>query len=239
LRSVLALLFALQIQSAASSVGLALWADAADSWKSIRLEGKELRFTAAALGLRVAKELPVLGDIYLDAGAGRGPNRQASFVGANLSGEADVTMIGAGFNRLFVLPNQSPYALGLEGRWYRQRLAGDFDGLMGQRVAMAKVKSTIQASDLELAIHRIFDNHRLALGVGYRHWDLQANAAGTLGDTIRARTEAAFSDSSVLYSLRTVILVFDRPLTLRYEWSQMPADKPVGLSRLTARWKVR
>jgi len=113
---------------AAGGVGLALWADAADSTRSVRFEDKQLQLTTAALGARVSTKALLLGEVYAGVGAGYAPDRDATFIGRTLTGDASLTAFELGFQRVVPLPNSDSYQLAVEGRWLRQRLEGDFSG---------------------------------------------------------------------------------------------------------------
>jgi hypothetical protein len=77
------------------------------------------------------------------------------------------------------------------------------------------------------------------MGIGLRHWGVNARANGQLGESILASTEADFTDKSVLLSATVMLPVFRRDMTIRYEWTQIPADKSVGINRLTIRWRIK
>ena len=58
-------------------------------------------------------------------------------------------------------------------------------------------------------------------------------------ESIRASTDAEFTDTSVLVSATLMFPVFERDMSVRYEWTQIPADKSVVINRLTLRWRLR
>ena len=99
--------------------------------------------------------------------------------------------------------------------------------------------ATLKTSDLEVAVFRLHERRHLGLGIGLRHWDVSARVKGQLGGSIRANTDAHFTDRSVLLSATIMFPVIDRHMTLRYEWTQIPADKSVGINRLTIRWRMK
>lgn len=223
----------------AHGLGVALWADAANSSQSVSFEEKQLQLTTGALGLRVASEGPVIGEAYIDAGFGYAPDRRASFIGVALEGDAELKVAGLGFRRQLALPSRPIFVLELEGRHLYQQLQGDFGGQLGRLEATADMTATLKTSDLEVALFRLMERRHLGVGIGMRYWDVSARANGQLGDSIRASTEADFTDTSVLLSATVMLPVFRRDMTLRYEWTQIPADKSVGINRLTLRWRLR
>ena len=83
------------------------------------------------------------------------------------------------------------------------------------------------------------ERSQLGFGVGLRYWDVSAQANGQLGESIRASTDAEFTDTSVLVSATLMFPVFERDMSVRYEWTQIPADKSVAINRLTLRWRLR
>lgn len=229
--------------AAAQGLGVALWADAANSSQSVSFEEKQLQLTTGALGLRVASEVPVIGEAYIDAGFGYAPDRRASFIGAALEGDAELKVAGLGFRRQLALPSRPNLVLEIEGRHLYQQLQGDFSGQFGRLEATADMTATLKTADLEVALFRLMERRHLGVGVGVgigmRYWDVSARANGQLGESIRASTEADFTDTSVLLSATVMLPVFRRDMTLRYEWTQIPADKSVGINRLTLRWRLR
>ena len=225
----------------AQGLGVALWADAANSSQGVSFEEKQLQLTTGALGLRVASEVPVIGEAYIDAGFGYAPDRRASFIGAALEGDAELKVAGLGFRRQLALPSRPNLVLEIEGRHLYQQLQGDFSGQFGRLEATADMTATLKTADLEVALFRLMERRHLGVGVGIgmRYWDVSARANGQLGESIRASTEADFTDTSVLLSATVMLPVFRRDMTLRYEWTQIPADKSVGINRLTLRWRLR
>lgn len=224
---------------AAGGVGLALWADAAGSTRSVRFEDKQLQLTTAALGARVSTKALLLGEVYAGVGAGYAPDRDATFIGRTLTGDASLTAFELGFQRVVPLPNSDSYRLAVEGRWLRQRLEGDFSGQIGDLQATAQMTSTMETADLELGVFRFSESSRLGFGIGLRDWDVEAQATGQLGESIRARTDAEFTGTSALFSMTAIFPVFKRAVTARYEWTEIPAQEKVGINRLTVRWRVR
>jgi hypothetical protein len=99
--------------------------------------------------------------------------------------------------------------------------------------------ATLKTSDLEISLFRLMERRHLGLGIGLRHWGVNARANGQLGESILASTEADFTDKSVLLSATVMLPVFRRDMTIRYEWTQIPADKSVGINRLTIRWRIK
>ena len=83
---------------AADGISVSVWADTADSVHSVSFEGKQLKLTTGALGLRVSHQAPVFGELYLDGGVGYAPDRKASFIGASLTGDANLRVLGLGFS---------------------------------------------------------------------------------------------------------------------------------------------
>lgn len=236
---VLGMLLALPKVATAQGVDVELWADAASSVQSVSFEEKELQLTTGALGLRVASKVSVLGEAYIDGGFGYAPDRRASFIGAALEGDAELILLGLGFRRQFELLDRPSLVLELEGRHLYQEFQGDFSGQFGRLAAIADMTATLKTSDLEVALFRLMEPRYLGLGIGMRHWDVSARANGQLGDSIRATTDANFTDTSVLLSATIRFPVLDRPVTLRYEWTQIPADKSVGINRVTIRWRIK
>lgn len=235
----LSIALALPRVATAQGLGVELWADAANSVQSVSFEEKKLQLTTGALGLRVGSDVPVLGEAYVDAGFGYAPDRRASFIGAALEGDAELKVLGLGFRRQLALPNRSSLVLELEGRHLYQQLQGDFGGQFGRLEATADMTATLKTSDLEVALFRLMERRHLGVGIGLRHWDVSARANGQLGESIRASTEADFTDTSVLLSATAMFPVFRRDMILRYEWTQIPADKSVGINRLTLRWRLK
>lgn len=232
-------LLALPKVATAQGLGVALWADAANSSQSVSFEEKQLQLTTGALGLRVASDVPVIGEAYIDAGFGYAPNRRASFIGAALEGDAELRVLGLGVRRQLALPNRPSLVLEFEGRHLYQQLQGDFSGQFGRLEVTADMTAMLKTSDFEVALFRLMERRHLGMGIGLRHWDVSARANGQLGESIRASTEADFTGTSVLLSATLMLPVFNRDLLLRYEWTQIPADKSVGINRLTLRWRLR
>lgn len=235
----LSMVLALPRVATAQGLDVALWADAANSVHSVSFEEKKLQLTTGALGLRVSSEVPVLGEAYIDAGFGYAPDRTASFIGAALEGDAELKVAGLGFRRQLALPSRPNLVLEIEGRHLYQQLQGDFSGQFGRLEATADMTATLKTADLEVALFRLMERRHLGVGIGMRYWDVSACANGQLGESIRASTEADFTDTSVLLSATVMLPVFRRDMTLRYEWTQIPADKSVGINRLTIRWRIK
>ena len=224
---------------AADGISVSVWADTADSVHSVSFEGKQLKLTTGALGLRVSHQAPVFGELYLDGGVGYAPDRKASFIGASLTGDANLRVLGLGFRRQMALPNSLRYAIAVEGRHLEQEMWGDFSGRFGRFESTADMSATLKTSDLELAFIRLRKRSQLVLGFGLRYWDVDAQGQGKLGESIRINTEAEFAGTSPLLTAMAIFPMFQRDLTLRYEWSQVPADDSVGINRLTVRWQLR
>lgn len=235
----LGILLVLSKAATAQGLGVALWADAADSSHSVSFEGKQLQLTTGALGFRVASEVPLIGELRIDAGVGYAPDRDASFIGAKLEGDAELKVLGLGFRREMALPNMAKLVLALEGHHLYQELQGDFGGQFGRQRASADMTATLKTSDFEVGLFRVMERSHLGLGVGLRYWDVSAQANGQLGESIRASTDADFTDTSVLVSATLMFPVFKRDMSVRYEWTQIPADKSVAINRLTLRWRLR
>ena len=148
-------------------------------------------------------------------------------------------MLGLGFRRDMALPNMANLVLALEGHHLYQELQGDFGGQFGRQRANADMTATLKTSDFEVGLFRVMERSHLGFGVGLRYWDVSAQANGQLGESIRASTDAEFTDTSVLVSATLMFPVFERDMSVRYEWTQIPADKSVAINRLTLRWRLR
>lgn len=235
----LSMVIALPRVAIAQGIGVELWADAANSVQGVSFEEKQLQLTTGALGVRLTSKAPVIGEAYIDTGFGYAPDRGASFIGAKVEGDAKLKVLGLGLRRLLALPSKPGLVLALEGRYLYQQLQGDFNGQFGRREVTADMEATLRTSDLEVALFRLMERRHLGFGIGLRLWDVNARANAQLGESIRVNTDADFTDMSVLFSATIMFPVLDRDMTLRYEWTQMPADKSVGINRLTIRWRMK
>lgn len=238
-RFALGVLLVLPSVASAQGLGIALWADAANSSQSVRVEEKQLQLTTGALGLRATHEVPFLGEVYIDVGAGYAPDRNASFSGATLEGDATLKVLGLGFRHELALPNKPKFVLAFDARHLYQQMQGDFGGQFGSLEANAAMTATLRTTDFEVALRRLVERRSLGVGIGLRHWDVNARANGQLGESIRASSEADFTDTSILLSATIMFPVFERDMTLRYEWAQIPADKTVDINRLILRWRLK
>ena len=146
----LGILLVLSKAATAQGLGVTLWADAADSSRSVSFEGKQLQLTTGALGFRVVRVFLLICELRIDAGVGYAPDREASLYWRKLEGDAELKVLGLGFRRDMALPNMANLVLALEGHHLYQELQGDFGGQFGRQRANADMTATLKPQTLKL-----------------------------------------------------------------------------------------
>lgn|GEM_PF-1455571 len=189
---------------------------------------KRASFRAGGAGLKFEVEHAMLGSVYASVGGGYSPRESASFLGAEVEGSADSQFFGFGYAYQYQLDPQ--YALGLQSDYVLYDISGDFAGERRGVPIAAQIDSEISLTDLAVSLrYSKSPQLRFRLGVGASHWSIDATADGTLGDSIRASTEANTDgwDRLLFVGLETELFGF--PLDLRYKWSQINGDNSVVL----------
>ena len=192
---------------------------------------KRASFRAGGVGLKFGVDHTRFGSVYGTVGGGYSPQESASFLGAEVGGSADSQFFGFGYAYQYQLDSQ--YALGLQSDYVSYDISGDFEGDRRGVPVAAEIDSDISLTDFAVSLHYSKSSQlRFRWGVGASHWSIDASAEGTLGDSIRATTDASTDgwDGLLFFGMNTRLFGF--PLDLRYKWSQINVDNSVAMHGL-------
>jgi hypothetical protein len=164
--------------------------------------------------------------VYVGGGSGYSPNETASFLGANISGSAKSIFYNYGYSYKYQLSEKSQ--LVFAGDYVDYAIEGDFSGDRAGVPVAAKITSDISMADISMAWrHSLSDQFYVSLGLGSSRWKIDALAKGSLGDSIRASTQASADGTDPLAFIRAEFNLLGLPLNLRYQQSELNADNRV------------
>lgn len=208
-----------------------LTTDYREASSSIKVLDKSASFRVGGAGLRIQVNHHSLGSFYIGGGGGYSPNESASFLGATISGSADSTFFGSGYEYNHQVSPDSQIFMTADHVIYD--VEGDFTGSRADVPVSASIKTDVSISDINIGWKTaVSDTLSLGIGLGASRWEIDAVASGVLGDSIRATTEASAGDWDSTQFIRAELTVFDFPIVLKYQRTELNADNAVLLHAL-------
>ena len=210
---------------------LSLTASYSEASQSVRILDKYASFRTGGGGLKLEVSHSHYGGLYLGAGGGYSPKETASFVGANVSGPAKSTFYEYGYSREYAVSATGGLVFAVD--YVAYDITGDFSGDRAEVQVSAQIASDISTTNFSLAWRQsLSDQVRVSLGLGRSLWSIEALAKGSLGQSIRATTEARADGEDPLYFIEAEVNAFGYPLDIRYQRSALRADNSVALNAI-------
>ncbi len=207
-----------------------LIANYAKSAQALQIDGKTATFKTGGAGLRLEADHPLWGRLFVSGGGGYSPSEQASFLSVTLSGSADGTFYGFGYEKDFKL---SP-------RWHAEFIAdyvaydlsGDLSGTYNDRQVDAEITTDTTQKEISLGFrYSLSERTSLNFGAGSTNWTLDAIADGTSG-AIRATTEALADGSDTFKFVGVGFDFWDIPVLVTLKRSKLTVDNEVDLNTI-------
>lgn len=210
---------------------LSLTTSYSEASQSVRILDKYASFRTGGGGLKLEVSHSGYGGLYVGAGGGYSPKETASFVGANVSGSATSTFYEYGYSHEYAVSAAGGLVFAVD--YVAYDITGDFSGDRAGVPVTAQITSDISTTNFSLAWRQSFsDQVHVSLGLGRSRWAIEALAKGSLGQSIRATTEARAVGEDPLYFIKAEVYAFGYPLDVRYQRSALSADNSVALNAI-------
>ncbi|MFW2422383.1 MAG: hypothetical protein ACN4EJ_07195 [Porticoccaceae bacterium] len=213
-------------------IEIAALVDYRDTNEQISIDGKKASFRVGGAGLKLQFNHASLGSIYTSRGIGYSPKESASFLGANLSGPADSTFYGGGYEYSYLITANSKLVLSID--YVKHAIESSVSGYRADQAVFADIDSDITVTDTILAWkYTLTENLSVSAGLGAIKWKVEADAIGTLGDSIRASTDVSANGTDSAQKLKIEYTGFSLPISAQYQRSLLKADNSATLQAFT------
>lgn len=200
-----------------------LIASYSDSSKNIRIGKKTASFRAGGAGFRFNAKHDRYGLVYGSLGVGYSPKETATLSGSTLSGPASSYFYGAGYQYHHRLNHR--YRLSFVADYVDHDISSDVTGDVRGLPAVAIVTSDVSMFDTSVSLRYAFTRDvRITLGSGFRKWDIEALASGTVDDSIQVTSEALADGRNRLNYIGLEFKIKNIPVKAFYRHSQLKGE---------------